>query len=322
MLRKSFKVLVTHPEVPRPAIDLLLQKCEVVVCNKIPPSREDTLNQIKGVDGVLWAHTDKVNGEVLDAAGKQLKVISTMTSGIDYVDIPTVKGRGVLLGNTPGAVSVCVAELAIGLMLAAGRRFHQGRRIIEQSTWETNHIDWMYGQEIRGSVVGFFGFGGIGQATAERLKPFGAKNIIYTTRRRLENEVKFGATHVDFEALLKTSDFIVVASPLTDQTREIFNDSAFDKMKKNCVFVNVGRGQIVDQDALIRALKTGKIFSAGLDVMTPEPLPPTNELMSLENCVVIPHLGTATFQTTTEMALVAAQNIINGLQGEPLPAGV
>lgn len=243
MLRKSFKVLVTHPEVPRPAIDLLLQKCEVIVCNNIPPTREDTLRKLQGVDGVLWAHTDKVNAEVLDAAGKQLKVISVMTSGIDYVDIPAVKNKGVLLGNTPGAVSVCVAELAIGLMLAAGRRFHQGRRIIETSTWETNHIDWMYGQEIRGSVVGFFGFGGIGQATAERLKPFGVKKIIYTTRKRLMNEEQFGATHVDFETLLKESDFIVVASPLTEQTKEIFNDAAFDKMKKNCVFVNVGRGR-------------------------------------------------------------------------------
>lgn len=243
MLRKSFKVLITHPEVPRPAVDLLLQKCEVVICNHIPPTREDTLQKIQGVDGVLWAHTDKVNGEVLDAAGKQLKVISVMTSGLDYVDIPLVKERGVHLGNTPGAVSVCVAELAIGLMLAAGRRFQQGRRIIETSNWETNHIDWMYGQEIRGSVVGFFGFGGIGQATAERLKPFGVKNIIYTTRRKLENEDKFGASHVDFPTLLRDSDFIVVASPLTDQTKEIFNDEAFDQMKSNCVFVNVGRGR-------------------------------------------------------------------------------
>lgn len=243
MLRKSFKVLVTHPEVPRPAIDLLLQKCEVEVCSKIPPTKEDTLQKIQGVDGVLWAHTDKVNGEVLDAAGKQLKVISTMTSGIDYVDIPTVKERGVLLGNTPGAVSICVAELAIGLMLAAGRRFQQGRRIIEKSTWETNHIDWMYGQEIRGSVVGFFGFGGIGQATAVRLKPFGVKRIIYTTRRKLDNEDQLGANHVDFKTLLKESDFLVVASPLTDQTKEIFNDAAFDQMKSNCVFVNVARGR-------------------------------------------------------------------------------
>lgn len=250
MLRKTFKVLVTHPEVPKPAIDLLLQKCEVVVCNNIPPTREDTLQKIQGVDGVLWAHTDKVNGEVLDAAGKQLKVISTMTSGIDYVEIPTVKERGVLLGNTPGAVNVCVAELAIGLMLAAGRRFQHGRRIIETSTWETNHIDWMYGQEIRGSVVGFFGFGGIGQAVAERLKPFGVKKMIYNTRRKLPNEDQFGASHVDFETLLKESDFIVVASPLTEQTREIFNEAAFNKMKNNCVFVNVGRGREYFQKSL------------------------------------------------------------------------
>lgn len=243
MLRKSFKVLVTHPEVPRSAIDMLLQKCDVEICNNIPPTREDILQKIRGVDGVLWAHTDKVNSEVLDAAGKQLKVISTMTSGIDYVDIAVVKARGVLLGNTPGAVSVCVAELAIGLMLAAGRRFQQGRKIIEESTWETNHIDWMYGQELRGSTVGFFGFGGIGQAIAERLKSFGIAKIIYTTRRKLEDEDSFRATHVDFKTLLTLSDFIVVASPLTEQTREIFNAAAFDQMKRNCVFVNVARGR-------------------------------------------------------------------------------
>uniref|UniRef100_T1GMG2 Glyoxylate reductase/hydroxypyruvate reductase n=1 Tax=Megaselia scalaris TaxID=36166 RepID=T1GMG2_MEGSC len=287
---------------------------KVVVCNNIPPTREDTLQKIQGVDGVLWAHTDKVNGEVLDAAGKQLKVISTMTSGIDYVEIPTVKERGVLLGNTPGAVNVCVAELAIGLMLAAGRRFQHGRRIIETSTWETNHIDWMYGQEIRGSVVGFFGFGGIGQAVAERLKPFGVKKMITIQEGSFQMKT-------NLEQVIE-SDFIVVASPLTEQTREIFNEAAFNKMKKNCVFVNVGRGQIVEQNSLIKALKEGKIFSAGLDVMTPEPLPASHELMTLENCVVIPHLGTATLQTTTDMALIAAQNILNGLEGIPLPAGV
>ncbi|XP_058981603.1 glyoxylate reductase/hydroxypyruvate reductase [Musca domestica] len=317
--RRLYKVLVTHPEVPIPALEFLRQKgCETIVCENIPPVRSDILQKLPGVDAIFWASYQPLNGEVLDAAGSQLKAVSTMSSGIDYVDVPEFKRRQMPLGHTPGVVKNGVADLAIGLMIAAGRFFHAGRQLIENSKWEKERINWLMGQEIRDSVIGFMGFGGIGQAIAKRLQCWDVKKIIYHTRTRRDNDVDFAAQHVTFDELLKESDFLVVACPLTAETKGKFNAEAFGKMKKNCVFVNVGRGGIVDQDALIEALKTGQIFSAGLDVMTPEPLPADDPLMKIPNCVVIPHMGTQTLKTTTEMAMLAANNLINALEGKPM----
>ncbi|XP_036329270.1 glyoxylate reductase/hydroxypyruvate reductase-like [Rhagoletis pomonella] len=315
--RRFHKVLVSHPGVPKAALDLLQQRgCETIVCESVPPSRAEILHKVPGVDAIFWAHYQPLNGEILDAAGQQLKAVSTMSSGIDYVDLPEFKRRQMPLGHTPGIVKNSVADLAVGLMVAAGRHFHAGRQEIENSLWRTERIDWMMGQEVRGSVVGFLGFGGIGQAIAKRLQGWEAAKIIYHTRTPRENP--FGAIHVPFEQLLRESDFLVVACPLTAETRGKFNAGAFKQMKTNCVFVNVGRGGIVDQPALVNALKTGEIAAAGLDVMTPEPLPADDPLLKLPNCVVIPHLGTQTMQTTIEMGLTAANNILNALDGKPM----
>ncbi|XP_075153322.1 glyoxylate reductase/hydroxypyruvate reductase [Haematobia irritans] len=317
--RRLYKVLVTHPEVPVPALDYLRQKgCQTIICENVPPERSDILKKLPGVDAIFWASYQPLNGEILDAAGTQLKAVSTMTSGIDYVDLEEFKRRQMPLGHTPGVVKNAVADLAIGLMIAAGRFFHAGRKDIESSHWETERYDWLMGQEIRDSTIGFLGFGGIGQAIAKRLQCWDVRKFIYHTRNRRENDGDFRAHHVTFDELLSESDFLIVACPLTSETKGKFNAEAFSKMKRNCVFVNVGRGGIVDQDALMKALKSGQIFSAGLDVMSPEPLPPDHPLLKIPNCVIIPHLGTQTWKTTTEMAMVAAQNIINALEGKPM----
>ncbi|XP_054744183.1 glyoxylate reductase/hydroxypyruvate reductase [Anastrepha obliqua] len=315
--RRLYKVLVSHPNVPKAALELLQQRgCETIVCESVPPSRVEILRKLPGVDAIFWAHYQSLDGEILDAAGSQLKVVSTMSSGIDYVDMAEFKRRQMPLGHTPGIVRNSVADLAVGLMVSAARHFHAGRQEIEKSLWRTEQINWMMGQEVRGSVVGFLGFGGIGQTIAKRLQGWEAAKMIYHTRTQRENP--FGAIHVPFEQLLRESDFLIVACPLTAETREKFNAAAFKQMKSNCVFVNVGRGGIVDQPALVDALKCGEIAAAGLDVMTPEPLPADHPLLKLPNCVVIPHLGTQTMQTTTEMGLTAAKNILNALEGKPM----
>ncbi|XP_004524805.1 glyoxylate reductase/hydroxypyruvate reductase [Ceratitis capitata] len=315
--RPLHKVLVSHPSVPKAALDLLQQRgCETIVCESVPPSRAEIIRKVPGVDAIFWAHYQPLNGEILDAAGKQLKAVSTMSSGLDYADIAEFKRRQVPLGHTPGIVKNSVADLAVGLMISAGRHFHAGRKEIENSLWRTEQIIWLMGQEVRGSVVGFLGFGGVGQAIAKRLQGWDAAKFIYHTRTQRENP--YGAVHVSFAELLRESDFLVVACPLTPETREKFNADAFKAMKPNCVFVNVGRGGIVDQPALVNALKTGEIAAAGLDVMTPEPLPANDPLLQLPNCVVIPHLGTQTMQTTIEMSLTAANNILNALEGKPM----
>ncbi|KAH8281632.1 hypothetical protein KR054_001852 [Drosophila jambulina] len=315
----AFKVLISHPNVPTPALELLRSRgAETIVCQSVPPSREEILKKVPGVDAIFWAHYQPLNAGILDAAGPQLRCVSTMSSGIDYVDVPEFKLRQIPLGHTPGVVKNAVADLAIGLMIAAGRHFHAGRTEIERSQWKTEQINWMMGQEIRDSVIGFFGFGGISQAIAKRLQSWDVAKILYHTRTRKENDGDFKAEHVSFETLLKESDFLVVAAPLTNETREKFNAQAFSQMKKSSVFVNVARGGLVNQPDLHEALTSGKIFAAGLDVTTPEPLPADNPLLKLPNCVILPHMGTQTMKTTIEMSLLAANNILNAMEGKPM----
>ncbi|XP_037915607.1 glyoxylate reductase/hydroxypyruvate reductase-like isoform X2 [Hermetia illucens] len=320
MAEKTFKVVVTHPEVPQAGIDILKKSCEVILCESVPPKRSEILSKIKGVDGILWAGHEPLNGEVLDVAGKNLKAISTMSAGLDYVDLATLKQRKMPLGHTPGVLSEAVADMAIGLMISAARRYHEGRIKIETGAWDVHNLQWLLGQDIRGSTVGFFGFGGIGQAIAQRLRGFGVAKILYTARTEKAEAKDFKAKKVSFDELCEKSDFIFIAAPLTEETRHIFNECAFDKMQQNSVLVNIGRGPIVDQEALYHALKCNKIFAAGLDVMDPEPLPKDHKLLQLPNLILVPHLGSATLRTRSDMAVIAAHNVLRGIAGEPMLA--
>ncbi|XP_001356851.3 glyoxylate reductase/hydroxypyruvate reductase-like isoform X1 [Drosophila pseudoobscura] len=317
---KAFKVLITHPEVPQEGIDLLKENCEIIQVQSLPVDRAELLQKIRGVDGIFWGGHEALNAEALDAAGPQLKSISTMSAGIDYVDVAEVKKRKIPLGHTPTVLNTAVADLAVGLLIAAGRRFHEGRKKIETNNWENYHLNWMLGQDIRDSTVGFYGFGGIGQAIAKRLSGFDIDQVLYTTRRRVDKEIEkeLNAKKVDFDTLLAQSDFVVIASPLTAATQGVFNATAFNKMKETAVLVNIGRGKIVNQDDLYEALKSNKIFSAGLDVTDPEPLSAKDKLLSLDNVVVLPHIGSATKRTRAEMATIAAHNVLRGLVGEPM----
>ncbi|XP_037960026.1 glyoxylate reductase/hydroxypyruvate reductase-like isoform X2 [Teleopsis dalmanni] len=317
---ERLKILVTHPEVPKDVLDLMSRGCDLIICHSLPPSRAEILEKSKGVDGMFWASHEALNAEVLDAAGPQLKAISTMSAGIDFVDVPELKKRKIPLGHTPTVLNSAVADLAIGLMIAAARRFHEGRLKIENSTWENFHINWMWGQDIRDATVGFYGFGGIGQEIAKRLAGFDIDRIIYSTRRRVATDIEkeFSASKVTFDELLTKSDILFVAAPLTEETAGIFNAAAFEKMKKKAIFVNVARGGIVNQEDLYDALKTNKIFAAGLDVVTPEPLSKNDPLMCLPNLVIVPHLGSATERTRTDMATIAAHNVLRGMAGEPM----
>ncbi|XP_011187480.2 glyoxylate reductase/hydroxypyruvate reductase-like isoform X2 [Zeugodacus cucurbitae] len=317
---ERLKVLVTNPEIPQEAIDLLSRDHEVILCHNVPSQRSEILEKCKGVHGILWVNHRSLNAEILDAAGPQLQVISTRSTGIDNVDVEEFKRRKIPLGNTLGALNDAVADVAVGLLLAAARRFHEGRLKIETNNWENYHLNWMLGQDLRDAVVGFFGFGGIAQTIAKRLSGFDIDSVLYTTRRRVSEEIeqKYNAKKVEFDTLLAQSDFVIIATPLTNETTGVFNATAFGKMKNTAVLVNIGRGGVVNQQDLYEALKTNQIFSAGLDVMTPEPLPLNDPLLSLPNVVLMPHVGSATTRTRTHMAIIAAHNILRGLAGEPM----
>ncbi|XP_055920584.1 glyoxylate reductase/hydroxypyruvate reductase-like [Eupeodes corollae] len=317
--QKKPRVLITHPELPNVALDLLRSKCELVIVSKFPPEKDEILQKGKGVDAIFWrGRYTAIGREFLDAIGPQLRCISTMSTGFDFVDIEELKRRKILLGTTMRVQDIAVAELTIGLMIAAARRFHEGKSSIENSTWNSHSLRWLLGQEIRGSKIGFFGFGNIAQAIAGRLKFFKVDTFLYHSRNQSDKADLYDAKYRTFDELLEESDFLIIACPLTNETREKFNARAFDKMKSNAVLVNISRGQIIDQKALYNALKTNKIFAAGLDVMNPEPLPSDDPLLSLPNCVIIPHLGATTERTRTEMAIVTAQNILKALAGEPM----
>ncbi|XP_011643893.1 glyoxylate reductase/hydroxypyruvate reductase-like [Pogonomyrmex barbatus] len=311
------RVLVTSNEAPAPGINLLRANCNVTIIPATVGTRDQVLQALPGHDAVFLVNHYQVNNEFLDIAGPNLKVVSTMSAGYDHLDVPEIKKRGIKIGHTPMVLSAAVAEMAILLMLSAARRAHDGRTALEKNEVKRSS-QWMLGQEIRGSTVGIFGLGNIGQAIVKRLMGFEVGCFIYTGHSHKKAGDELGAIFVSLDELLTQSDFLVIAAPLTNETRGLFNDDTFNKMKKNAILVNVARGQIVNTDSLVKALRDKKIFAAGLDVTDPEPLPAEHELLKLPNVEIVPHLGSATIKTRNDMSLIAAQNIINGLQGKPL----
>lgn len=242
-----------------------------------------------------------------------------MSVGYDHLDVNEIKKRGIKIAYTPDVLTDATAELAIALLLATSRRLVEASEEARTGGWSAWSPFWMCGPGLQNSTVGIVGFGRIGQEIAKRLKPFKPKRIIYFNRSDKPAEAReIGAERVTFDELLAQSDFISVSCALTPETKEVFNEAAFKKMKPTAVFVNTSRGGVVDQEALIKALQEKTIWGAGLDVMTPEPLPLDNPLFKLKNCVIIPHIGSACIETRTEMAILCANNIVAALQGKPL----
>lgn len=278
--------------------------------------REELLREIKGKDALYCALTDKIDTEVLDAAGPQLKCVSTISVGFEHIDVQECKKRGIRVGYTPDVLTDATAELTVALLLATNRRLFEANKDVYNGGWKSWSPMWMCGHGLKNSRVGFFGFGRIGQEIAARIVPFKPSLITYTTRSaRPDEAAKVNAKHVDFSEMITLSDFIIVCCALTPATKEIFNAEAFNKMKSNCIFINTARGGVVDQKALYEALKSKRILAAGLDVTTPEPLPLDDPLLKLDNIVVLPHIGSADIETRKEMSRITARNILAALKG-------
>jgi lactate dehydrogenase-like 2-hydroxyacid dehydrogenase len=315
-------VLVTR-NIPQQAIERVRGACEVKQWESDAPIPRDVLlEQVRGVDGVYCLLTERIDSVLLDAAGPQLKVVSTMSVGYDHVDLPALRARGVALGNTPGVLTETTADLALALLLAAARRLPEAWSAAKDGTWGPWQPEWMTGRDVYGSTVGIVGLGRIGAAVARRLLGFGCRIVYSGPRPRPELAGPLGAAYLSFEQLLAESDFVSIHCPLNDATRHLFGAAAFSAMKPTAILINTSRGPVVDQEALYQALQRGQIAAAGLDVTTPEPLPVDNPLFSLPNCVVLPHIGSASVATRLQMALMAAENLIAGVDGKPLPNGV
>lgn len=318
-------VLVTRPDVSQDALNLLREKCDVDVWNEPTPiERHSLLRRIVSKDALFCMLTDRVDEELLNAAGSSLRVVGTMSVGYDHIDLKECKKRRIAVGNTPHVLTDATAELGVALLLATRRRLIEAHEQITSGGWSRSSWSpsWMCGAEIRGSVVGIVGMGNVGLGILERLKPFKVAKFLYNSRSHKPTAEMEGAQYTRFDDLLKQSDIIIVTCSLTPETTGLFDREAFSLMKKTTTFINLSRGQVVDQDALYEALTTGRIMSAGLDVMTPEPLPKDHPLVSLPNCVLLPHVGSATAETRNAMAVLTAQNILAALDGIPMPAAL
>lgn len=263
--------------------------------------------------------TEKIDREVLDSAGADLKVVSTISVGHEHIDLAECKSRGIRVGFTPDVLTDATAELTLALLLATGRRLIESNKEVYNGGWASWAPSWMCGPGVKDSVMGIVGFGRIGQAVASRLVPFLPREIIYSNRSSKDEEAKkYNARRVEFPQLLAESDYVILCCAFTPETRNLIDEKALQMMKSSAILINTSRGGCVDQDALYKALKSGEIRAAGLDVTTPEPLPLDSPLLTLNNIVLLPHIGSADINTRVEMSRITGCNILAGLKGEEM----
>ena len=308
------RVFVTRA-LPGQATDLIEGACEADVWpSDLPPPRRDLLDHVQGVDGVLSLLTDPIDAAVLDAAPR-LRVISNCAVGVDNVDVQAATRRRIPVGNTPDVLTDATADMAFALLLAAARRIVEGVQYVKDGKWKTWNLQLLLGADLAGATLGIVGFGRIGRAVARRAQGFGLK-MFYCDPG---TEAAVGATPVDLDTLLRQSDFVSLHVPLTPATHHMMNAESLARMKPGAILINTARGPIIDHRALHEALRSGRLGAAALDVTEPEPLPADSPLLKLENCIVLPHLGSASKWTREQMALLAARNLVAGVQGEKLP---
>ena len=281
--------------------------------------RAELLARVEGADAILSLLTEKVDTELLDAAGPQLRVVSNVAVGYNNIDVAACTERGIRVTNTPGVLTEATADIAMALVLASTRRMGEGERVIRSRTpWQWGMF-YMLGMGIQGRQLGIVGMGQIGIATARRAKAFGM-TIAYTKRTPLDDATarELGATHMEIDELLATSDVVSLHCPYSPDTHHYIDAARLSQMKTTAYLVNTARGPVVDEAALVDALKNGVIAGAGLDVFEHEPTVHEG-LLGCDNAVLIPHLGSATVETRTAMANLAATNALAFLDGKMPP---
>jgi glyoxylate reductase len=293
---------------PGGALDRLASEHDVEVWpEQLPQGKEELLARAPKLEGLLSLLTDPVDAELIGAAPRLL-AISNYAVGVDNIDLDAAAGRGIPVGNTPGVLTDTTADLTVALMLGISRHLAEGDTYVRRGEWRTWETGLLLGHDLHRATVGIVGFGRIGQAVARRVEGFDCE-VLHTSR----------SGGVSLEELLERSDFVSIHTPLTPETRGLIGDEALARMKPSAYLVNTARGPIVDTDALIRALRAGRIAGAALDVTDPEPLPAGHPLLDVPNLLVLPHLGSATHATRERMADMAVDNLLAGLAGEPMP---
>ncbi len=278
-------------------------------------SREQLLQKVKGADAILSLLTDKINGEVLDAAGPQLKIVANYAMGYDNIDVKALAEKSVIATNTPDVLTESVAEHAIALMFAITRRIVESDQFMRDGKYSGWAPMMFLGNDLVGKTLGLVGLGRIGEAVAKRMYDgFEMKILYYDVKRNEEAEKKYNLKYVDLETLLKESDFVSIHVPLLPATKHLIREEQLKMMRKGAYLVNTSRGPVVDEKALVEALKNGIIKGAGLDVYEEEPKMAPG-LAELNNVVITPHTASATEETRGAMSELAAKNIIEVLEG-------
>jgi glyoxylate reductase len=315
------KVYVTR-KILEPALSMLLKECTVVLNNKDrPPTRKEILKNIRDKDGILCMLSDKIDAEVMAAAGPKLKVISSYSTGVDHIDVEEATKRGIYVTFTSNILAEATADLTFALILALARRIIEANEFTKSKQWK---VGWMpnllLGTEVYGMTLGIIGLGRIGTAVARRAKGFNMKIIYHnrsTRNNQIESELK--AEYVDINNILEQSDFLSIHTTLNKDSFHLLDESKFRKMKKTAYIINTSRGQIINEPDLIKAIKNNWIAGVGLDVFEKEPLFNSSPLLKMKNVVALPHIGSATYQTRSKMSEIAVQNLLNILNGrDPL----
>lgn len=315
------KVFVTRL-IPSSGLEMLRAECDVEVWeDELPPPRNLLLEKARTHDALLTLLTDKVDAELLDT-NPGLCVVANMAVGFDNVDVPAATARGVPIGNTPGVLTDTTADFAFTLLMSAARRVVEGVDYVRAAKWKTWGPMLLMGPDVHHATLGIIGFGRIGQGMAKRAKGFDMRILYHDVYRRRDLEESMGVTYADLDTVYREADFISLHTDLNASTLHMINDAAFAKMKPNAVIINTARGPIIDPEALARALSEKRIGAAALDVTEPEPIPMDSPLLKLANCIVVPHLASASIATRTKMSQMAAANILAGLKGERLPTCV
>jgi lactate dehydrogenase-like 2-hydroxyacid dehydrogenase len=297
---------------------MIREKCDTRVWEEtLPPPKDVILEEVADSDGLLCLLSDDVDGEVMDAG--DLRVISQYAVGVDNIDLDAATERGIPVGHTPGVLTDATADLTFALLMAAARRIPEGIRKVKAGEWRTWEPMGLLGGDVCGATLGVIGLGRIGTAVARRARGFEMRVLYNDPHRNLELEEELGLLDTSFDSLLKQADFVTIHTPLVSETHHLIDESALRRMKRTAILINAARGEIVDTDALVRALREGWIARAALDVTDPEPLPADHPLVGMDNCIVVPHIGSATVTARNRMAEMAAENLLAGMEGEHLP---
>lgn len=302
--------IVVSRKIPKSFIEQLETLADVEVWNEsyTPMPRDKFLASLKDATACLITLSEKIDEEVIEAA-PHLKVIANMAVGFDNIDVQLVQSKGIVVTNTPGVLTETTAELGFTLMLTVARRIVEAEQYVQRGEWQSWGPYLLAGKDLYNAKVGIYGMGDIGKAFARRLKGFNA-NIMYHNRSRHKDaEEALGALYVPFDTMLEYSDFIICTAPLTEDTRNKFDTAAFKKMKNDAIFINIGRGAVVDEKALVNALQNGEIGACGLDVLRQEPIDMTHPLLSMKNAVILPHIGSASVVTRNRMIQLCVDNI-------------